>query len=29
APFGQPLWATLLFALVALEWVVRRRFGQS
>ncbi|MDB4990096.1 MAG: Threonine dehydrogenase [Myxococcaceae bacterium] len=29
APFGQPLWATLLFGLIALEWVVRRRFGQS
>jgi hypothetical protein len=29
APFGEPLWATLLFALIAAEWIVRRRFGQS
>jgi uncharacterized membrane protein len=29
APFSEPLWATLLFAVVALEWVVRRRLGQS
>jgi uncharacterized membrane protein len=29
APFGQPLWASLLFGLIALEWVVRRRLGQS
>jgi uncharacterized membrane protein len=29
APFGEPLWAALLFALIALEWIVRRRLGQS
>ena len=29
APFGQPLWASVLFALIALEWVVRRRLGQA
>jgi hypothetical protein len=29
APFGEPLWATFLFAVIALEWIVRRRWGQS
>ena len=29
APFGETLWATLLFALIVVEWVVRRRWGQS
>ena len=29
APFGEALWATLLFGVLALEWVVRRRWGQS
>ena len=29
APFGQPLWAALLFAVLALEWVLRRRWGAS
>lgn len=28
APFGKPLWAALLFALIALEWVLRRRWGE-
>jgi hypothetical protein len=28
APFGEPLWAALLFAVIALEWIVRRRWGQ-
>lgn len=28
APFAHPLWAALLFAVVALEWVLRRRWGQ-
>jgi uncharacterized membrane protein len=27
APFGEPLWALAVFALIALEWVVRRRLG--
>ncbi|HEY6876780.1 MAG TPA: glutamine amidotransferase [Polyangiales bacterium] len=29
APFGEPPWAALLFAVIALEWIVRRRLGQS
>jgi uncharacterized membrane protein len=29
APFGEPPWATFLFAVIALEWIVRRRWGQS
>ncbi len=29
APFGEPLWASVLFAVIALEWIARRRFGQS
>lgn len=28
APFGNPLWATLAFALVMLEWWLRRRWGE-
>jgi uncharacterized membrane protein len=27
APFGEPLWAALLFAVIVLEWVTRRRWG--
>ncbi len=29
APFGKPAWAALLFALIALEWILRRRWGQT
>jgi hypothetical protein len=29
APFGEPLWATVLFAVIAVEWIARRRWGQS
>jgi uncharacterized membrane protein len=29
APFGEPIWAALLFGLIAVEWIVRRRLGQS
>jgi uncharacterized membrane protein len=28
APFGHPLWAMLTFAIIALEWVLRRRWGE-
>lgn len=27
APFATPLWAALLFAVIVLEWVLRRRWG--
>ncbi|MET0286057.1 MAG: glutamine amidotransferase, partial [Polyangiales bacterium] len=29
APFGEPMWASVLFAAIVLEWIARRRFGQS
>jgi uncharacterized membrane protein len=29
APFGEPLWAALLFSVIALEWIARRRLGQN
>lgn len=28
APFGNPLWASLAFALIMLEWWLRRRWGE-
>ena len=28
APFGNALWAALTFAIIALEWLLRRRWGQ-
>jgi uncharacterized membrane protein len=28
APFGQAHWSVLLFALIALEWALRRRWGE-
>lgn len=28
APFNQPLWAVLAFGLLALEWALRRRWGE-
>jgi uncharacterized membrane protein len=29
APFGNPLWAALTFLVIALEWVLRRRWGEA
>lgn len=29
APFGEALWASLLFALIAAEWILRRRWGHA
>jgi uncharacterized membrane protein len=29
APFGHPLWAALLFVVISLEWILRRRWGAS